>query len=309
MRSLYRRTSRTIATSRGWARAYIAGCGSLLAPTALASLGSWQPHGIRAVCIRLSALALLVVLASCGDARDEPLPDSGGAPARLEIRGQPAVLISPAQPTGKVVVYTHGSGETIDSIFRAGSPMRPIFTRLLRAGYALAASAARGNNWGNSESERDYLALVGALRERALRDVYVLALSMGGFNGLQLLEHVRVRAWAGIFVACDMASIDALGLYSGDIRAAYGLGREDPTQIATRGRSPVAVHARPGLPMRFWASPGDRVVPKRRNTDACAGLARRRGARATVTTTRGDHADPSNFDAAGVLRLFESAGP
>lgn len=87
------------------------------------------------------------------------------------------------------------------------------------------------------------MALVAALRERGLRDVYVLALSMGGFNGLHLHED------------------------------------------APR--------------MRFWASPGDRVIPKRENTDACAALARERGATVEVTMTEGDHGDPSDYDRAG----------
>lgn len=129
---------------------------------------------------------------------------------------------------------------------------------------------------------------------------------MGGFDGLALLGRAPVKAWAGIFPACDLRSVYDLGLYPRQIRAAYDrTGHRLGDAIARR--SPVDFDPPDGLPMRFWASPDDRVIPKRENADACAALARRRGARVEVTTTTGDHGDPSNYDADGVLRLFESA--
>ena len=215
------------------------------------------------------------------------------------------MLIAPTEKTQKVVVYTHGSGERVENIFR-DPKKEPVFNTLLNAGYAIATTDAHGDNWGNAASERDQLALVRELRTRGLGDVYVLALSMGGFNGLALLDDVPVKAWAGIFPACDLRSVYELGLYPGEIRAAYDrTGRRLGDAIARR--SPVDFDPPDGLPMRFWASPGDRVIAKGENTDRCAALARERGAQVEVTTTTGDHGDPSNYDAQGVLRLFESA--
>ena len=249
---------------------------------------------------------LLLCVAGCGGAQDKPAPDGArGDIKRFAVRGQAAVLIRPTEKTQRVVVYMHGSGENVENLFE-DPRKQPIFAALLDAGYALAATDAHGDNWGNAASERDQIALIDELRERGHGDIYVLALSMGGFNGLQLLEHVPVRAWAGIFAACDLASVYALGLYRGQIRAAYDrTGRRLGDLIARR--SPVAFDPPDGLAMRFWASPGDRVIPKRENTDACATLARRRGANVTVTTTTGDHGDASNYDAAAILRLFASA--
>jgi hypothetical protein len=259
---------------------------------------------MRADRILSITLALTLGLAACGGT-PKPAPPGPlqGAIERFSVGDQPAVLLTPQPRTAKVVVYTHGSGETVETVFRDPAK-RAIFTALLRSGYALAATDAHGDNWGNAASQRDTLKLVGALRDRGLRDVYVLALSMGGFDGLGLLGRVPVKAWAGIFPACDLASVYAVGLYPGQIRGAYGAA----TRAALRARSPVAVDPPSGLPMRFWASPDDRVIPKRQNTDACADLARRRGAQVEVTATRGDHGDASNYDAAGVLALFDSAG-
>jgi hypothetical protein len=246
-------------------------------------------------------------VAGCGGA-SKPSPERlQGAIERFTVDTQPAVLITPEPRTAKVVIYSHGSGENVENIFRDPAKQE-IFRTLLKAGYALAADDAHGNNWGSPASTRDTLGLVAALRRRGLRAVYVIALSMGGFNGLQLLDAVPVKAWAGIFPACDLASVYAVGLYPGQIRSAYGVRSGGSVRDALRGRSPVAVDPPPGLPMRFWASPDDRVIPKRANTDACAALARRAGADVEVTATHGDHGDASNYDAEGILRLFDSAG-
>ncbi len=251
-------------------------------------------------------MALLLAGVGCGGAPAPPQEGSQGDIERFTVRAQAAVLIRPSTSTSKVVVYTHGAGETVENIFRDPAKQE-MFTTLLGAGYALAATDAHGDNWGNTASQRDNLVLVDELRERGLRDVYVLALSMGGFDGLELLDRVPVKAWAGIFPACDLASVYALGLYRGQIRTAYGRTGTRLGDAISR-RSPVDFDPPDGLPMRFWASSGDRIIPKRENTDACAALARRRGARVEVTATRGDHGDASNLDPDGVLRLFASAG-
>jgi dipeptidyl aminopeptidase/acylaminoacyl peptidase len=260
---------------------------------------------VRRARIRLTVFALMLGVAGCGD---KPAADHSQDDRieRFDAGRQPAVLLSAGPAARKVVVYMHGAGETIQNAFRDPAKEK-LFRTLVEAGYALAMTDAHGANWGSPASVRDQLALVEALRSRGLVDVYVLALSMGGLDGLQVLDRVAVKAWAGIFPACDLASVWDVGIYRGQIRAAYRLSARASPRAVLRERSPVTIDPADGLPMRFWASPGDRVIPKRENTDACAALARRRGATVEVTTTRGDHGDPSNYDPAGVLRLFDGA--
>ena len=114
--------------------------------------------------VSLVLVALLFAGAGCGG--DDPAPSPGRPAATIErftVREQPAVLIAPTEKTPKVVVYTHGSGERVENIFRDPKKER-VFDALLRAGYAIATTDAHGDNWGSTASERDQLALVRELR-------------------------------------------------------------------------------------------------------------------------------------------------
>jgi len=244
----------------------------------------------------LLAAALILYATRTPAAYDKP--GSRGS----TVGGQKVVVVGPESPTRKVVIYVHGAGETAATSF-GNQQMAPIFRELLNAGYAVAADDAHGDRWGDPTSYFDYDRLVAELERRGLSEVYVIARSMGAFNGLQLLKTVRVKAWAGIVPACNLRSIYDLGRFAPSIRAVYGPKLAE----ALRAGSPVQIDYRRGLPMRFWASPDDTVVPKALNTDLCAREARARGANVTVTTTGGDHGDNSNYDPEGILRLFGSA--
>lgn len=251
--------------------------------------------------VRLGFLAvvLAVALSSCGSGPGAGKAKTlGGTLEHLKVGGQTVVLAHPKRPTSKVVLYIHGADETADGAF-TDVENAPVFTVLLRGGYAIAADQAHGNAWGNAASQRDYETLRSVLRRRGLRDVYVLAQSMGGFNGLRLAQ--GAKAWAGIYPACNLQAMHRQPGFREPIEQAYG-----PALAAALREGPVRAGRR-GLAMHFWASPDDSVVPKRSNTDRCAAAARARGARVTVTTTRGDHGDLSNFDAPAILRLFNGA--
>lgn len=257
---------------------------------------------MRRIAAILAGVLLLGVVAYLYLA-DNPPPYKKPGSRGLTIGGQAVVIVGPKTATRKVVVYTHGSGETAASSF-GNQQMAPVFRVLQENGYAVAADDAHGDRWGDPTSYGDYARLVEKLQDLGLTEIYVIARSMGAFNGLQLLQTVRVKAWAGIVAACNLRSIYDLGRFAASIRKAYG----SKLAGALRAGSPVRIDYRNGLPMRFWASPADTVVPKKRNTDVCARDARDHGANVTVTTTGGDHGDNSNYDPAGILLLFDSAG-
>src|SRR4051794_29466930 len=105
----------------------------------------------------LCGVVALLVLGGCGGgAKPQPPERLQGAIERFTVDRQPAVLIPPEPRTAKVVVYMHGSGETVENSFRDPAKQE-IFRTLLRAGCALAADDAHGDNWGSPASRRDAL--------------------------------------------------------------------------------------------------------------------------------------------------------
>jgi hypothetical protein len=125
---------------------------------------------------------------------------------------------------------------------------------------------------------------------------------MGGLDGLRRIDRVPIVAWAGIFPLTDLASI--IPTSRPGIEAT--LGSRFP--FYWRTLSPEHVVFPKGLPMIFWSSYGDKVVPRIYNTDVTARDARCDGARVTVVTTIGNHGDPSNFQPARLVQFFEHAG-
>lgn len=267
---------------------------------------------MRVARILATLVAVAALAAGCGGSpavqpASQTTPHSGSQPAVAAqaasvrdgtIGGQRYVLARPRHPrAGRVVLYMHGAGSNATHAVddpRLGS----LTAALLAAGYAVAASDAHGDNWGDDPSVADQVALAHHLATLGLDRVYVLAESMGGLDALRLIGQVPVRAWAGLYPVCNLASIDAVGTYSAAIRAANG-GTVPPSLSPVR---PAPLH---GLPMRFWASPSDSVVPKAQNTDVCAANATADGAQVTLTATTGDHGDASNFDPYGLVGFFD----
>lgn len=272
-----------------------------------------MPRRLRRVA---AGACLLAGLAGCGGDGDTSTNDAGraappaalnplitqagGVAETLEVDGERAIVVAPrgkAFPK-RVVLYVHGASQNAEAITKPGGVGRGVVPALVKAGYAVAASDARGNNWGSTRSLRDHRALRAELRRRGARQVFVLAASMGGLDGLRLTD--GAEAFAGIFPVCDLSS-----MARGPLRASIAKvwGGAVPARL-----SPVRVVRGRRLPMLFWASPGDTLVPKRPNTDRCAADARAAGARVEVIETVGDHGDASNFDPERLVRFFDEAG-
>ena len=252
-----------------------------------------RPVVLAAAAVVLVAVAVWVFAGRGRDA-PEPLPDVRAAASITEgtSGGQPTVLARPKDgSSGRVVVYLHGAGGSEWSPFARPSVAR-VTTALLRSGFAVAASRADGDNWGNAAGLHATRALIADLRAVGLGNVSVIAESMGGLLGMRLLDRTGVRGWVGIYPVCDLRSMAGTEFRT-TMRQAWGARLRD----ALDRMSPIVGDKVGGVPMLFFASPGDRIVDKAENTDRCAAAARRRGADVRVVTTRGDHGDPSNFAA------------
>lgn len=228
-------------------------------------------------------LIVLLVLAGCGGDDPAPATSAGAAPVVAEtgasverplIDDAPAMIATPQDADDRAVIFVHGAGQNELSLMEGRRAN--LAARLLEEGFAVAASDAGGDAWGNPASLQDYEALRAELARRGFTRSFVLAEPMGGLAGLALA--VPAEAFVGIYPVCNLASMIARGGYAQSIRAAYG--GEPPATL-----SPVIPQGVRGERMVFWASPADTVVAKAENTDICAAMARQGGARVTVVET------------------------
>jgi hypothetical protein len=238
-----------------------------------------------------TVLLLTALITGCGGSSTpvrKPRPEVVRAARRVEALtggGGRAVLATPKSASHKVVLFLHGFDDVGDAIL-ATELRAPASAALLRAGYAVAGADAQGNNWGTPSSVRVYENLVGQLRKRGYLHVSVIAESMGGLDGVEILRSLRPDRWIGIYPVCDLRTLR--DRYGATIAEAYR-GR---TEAAV---SPARVTNVRGVPLLLLASPDDTDVPKKSNADLCAREARAAGARVTVMATSGEHGDPSNW--------------
>lgn len=228
-----------------------------------------------------------------------------GSAASVEqpvINGQAGLVLHPVQPNGRLVLYLHGTGQLASSLL-TDEQNAPQAAALLGAGYTVAGSDAHGDAWGNPDSVKDYLDLLGYARQNAtFTSLYLLAESAGGIAGLELLntpETGPVAGFAGIYPVCSLGSITSL---SESIHSAWGFGTND----AIKNLSPPPITG--AVPMLLWASPEDTVVPKAQNADLCASTTEAGGGNAEVIATHGEHGDVSNFDSARLIEFFDANG-
>lgn len=255
----------------------------------------WLLLVVVAALVVLVAGAVFVVKKVLPDPTLPEVEASAASIEEAEVGGNPAVILTPHEPTKGIVLYAHGNNQTERAVL-SGPNVAPLTAELLDAGYIVAASLAEGNAWGNPASLEAYEALVTEVREdSAVDDLYLLGESMGGLPSLQLASSLPgVKAWAGFYPVCDVQTIMNQDDLRGGVEAAY------PNGGGVDSVGPVSM---PDVPLMFWASADDTRVPKSSNTDACAATANE----ATVITTEGNHGDPSNFRPEVLLRFFAEA--
>jgi hypothetical protein len=208
-----------------------------------------------------------------------------------------------------LIIHHHGAGELADGIFTDALKVS-LVEDLVAEGWLVAAADAGGNNWGNDTALATYPELYRYISGRwPVRKTVAFSQSMGGLSGLLgVAEHrVPYRGWAGIYPVCNLRDMYDQGSECREsLVQAYGLAADggdygpktldhDPTLL------PGAAFA--GLPMRFYASPEDRVVGTAANSDRMAGLVRGHASECEVVLCQGDHGHPSHFQSSD-LRAF-----
>jgi pimeloyl-ACP methyl ester carboxylesterase len=245
----------------------------------------------------LLAAGLLGCAASAGtdssaDASPAPVPTGYSS-----VNGTPVLLLRPQKPTNRLVLYVHGSGSQADVLEE--EQVQPLVRAFLRRGFAVAASNGGGeDNWGSPKSVEDSVMLA---RRTGYKHIYILAQSMGGIGGVELIDRLHPVAWAGIFPVCNARSLWNINNGRAEMEAVWGPG-PPPARI-----SPVKAKDVKGLRVMMFASPEDTAVPIAQNAEQCAAWMGRRGAQVTLVETTGEHGDPSNFQPARLSSFFARA--
>lgn len=248
---------------------------------------------------RRAAVGLLVVvLGASGCGAGDPVADPSAQPAapevvELTVGGQPAVAVVPdVEELSGLVLYVHGAGEDADSL-QGGDDQARVTARLVSDGYVVAASDAHLDAFGNTASQQDYVDLAAELSDRyGTTRTFLLAESMGGVAGLQLLAGDRIPGLLGMAAISPLVDLDVIvGTdYETPVREAWGgrlpTGTENPAEL------PAEAFA--GTSLRFYLAAEDELVVSAQNADPL--VARLQGvADVSVVACEGGHIDPSCF--------------
>lgn len=223
-----------------------------------------------------------------------------------------AIPYNAANPTG-IILYSHGAGEDQTALLSDSLKLACV-NALLDAGYILAGTNAHGDNWGNQVSVDDYCGLDEYVRANYnVSNVCIWSQSMGGMDGLLVLAQNKVQGvvgWLGTYPVCNLANLYGLGTYTGSINTAYGITGAGIQTYAhqTRGNDPSLGFgglAFRNVPMRFYASPSDTVVPKANNTDPFKAFVQSSTRESVVVVCSGNHGDPSHFQPTDYVSFFQ----
>jgi pimeloyl-ACP methyl ester carboxylesterase len=197
-----------------------------------------------------AALLLLFGLVACSDEKTFKIDAA-------EVYGPGTLGLSAAgEPVRGLVVYFHGSDQDAGFI-RDSEKHRAFFDPLLRAGYAVVASDADGNAYGNPVSREDYRQLIAAAqRKYAIKPTFFVAESMGALAALALMREDTGRQVMGMVgitpmmgIPPSIRSVDFIAsTWGGHITDAADPMSWPPQKLADRA-------------MRLYVAPDDKVLP------------------------------------------------
>ena len=255
------------------------------------------PSLIRVVAASI-VIVLVTAMSGCSTAKPEGLEY-----LRVTVDGQQTLGISSKdQAVRGVVIYFHGADGNEFSI-TSDEPHRIMTEKLVNAGFAVVASQASGNAFGNPQSQRNYreLANMAILRYR-VENVFFLAESMGAVAAINLMVldgNRRIRGLAAINPAMDLATSSPP--YAPLVAKSYA---DRPTLDLTNPMN-LPPDALAGMKIRLYVSDDDEVVPANANARA---FQQRFGGAADVSVVgcTGRHGDPSCVQGDDVLKWFSS---
>jgi hypothetical protein len=240
---------------------------------------------------------------------------------QMGVNGVNTIAHLPANynPTvkNKCVIFFHGSGGSAKDLWLYTSE-NSLLTGLLNAGYVVIASDYTSNKcWGNPQSQTDIDNLITQYKKYLnIEDKFYLLLeSMGGITGFNAIAHCQnlniynVNAIVGIYPTANLEALynNGTGSLAPDIATAYGITDSSQFQTKTSGYDPLNDNDGKGfarIPMLFWSSYGDTVVPRISNSDAWSAKMNGLGGNVVVNTSTGNHGDTSNFVPSAVVDFF-----
>ena len=216
---------------------------------------------------------------------------------RVYLNGQGVLGVSKqdAAPT-RIAVYFHGLDNSEKVLI--DDAHRELVDTLVNEGFAVVASNAGGNVFGNAGSQFDYRELIQFSQEHygGPLPMYFIAESMGAVAAANIYAKdpdVNVLGMVGISPALDLDSAQP-GVQPA---IATAFAPDSPDTVNPIKFTPEMLE---GNHFGFWASDNDTTVPAHQNAEA---FAQKFGAVAEVTVTpcTGEHADPSCMPAGPIL--------
>lgn len=238
---------------------------------------------------------IVIALASCS-----PQPPTELDYMRVSVDGQPTLGIVSRDVTPRgVVIFFHGLDNQEYSLI-ADEPHKKLTDKLVNAGFAVIASKAGGNAYGNPASQRNYRELARqAVEHYRVENVFLLAESMGAIAAANLLasgDPPKVLGLAAISPVLNLANPPS------EHQEAVELSFPDQSVESV---NPINLPAQEfqGKRMRIYASPEDSLVTS--DVNALAFQARFGDvADISVVSCTGPHGDPSCIQPDDIAKWF-----